>query len=217
MSWEVDRFVGSAREFHARPLPHDAGRAAWICHVDRPALVLGSTQRDSVVDRAACDAAGVEVVRRRSGGGIVLVRPTEMVWVDVVLPAGDDLWEDDVGRAMWWVGETWQRALETGGVTGTTVHRARPVDSAWSRLVCFAGTGPGEVLHGERKVVGISQRRTRGSARFQCGVHLHWDADALRALLAEPRPAPGELDDAVAAVPLGAADLVAAFLAHLPH
>ena len=114
------------------------------------------------------------------------------------------------------VGETWQRALETAGVRGTTVHRGLPVDSEWSRLVCFAGTGAGEVLHGGRKVVGISQRRTRRAARFQCGVHLHWDAEALRSLLVEPRPAPGELDDAVAPVPIGAADLVAALVATLP-
>jgi lipoate-protein ligase A len=35
-----------------------------------------------------------------------------------------------------------------------------------------------------RKVVGISQRRTRAGARFQCVVHRHWDPSALLELLA---------------------------------
>ena len=55
--------------------------------VDRPALVLGSTQRAEVVDERACADAGVEVVRRRSGGGAVLLEPGAVVWFDVVVPA----------------------------------------------------------------------------------------------------------------------------------
>jgi lipoate-protein ligase A len=55
--------------------------------------------------------------------------------------------------------------------------------SAWSARVCFAGVGPGEVLIGSRKVVGISQRRTRGAALFQTAALLTWDPAALLALL----------------------------------
>ncbi len=60
--------------------------------------------------------------------------------------------------------------------------------------MCFAGVGPGEVLLGRRKLVGISQRRTRGGARFQCMVHVRWTPDVLVSLLAEPRPAVDELE-----------------------
>jgi lipoate-protein ligase A len=37
--------------------------------------------------------------------------------------------------------------------------------------VCFAGVGPGEVLTGDRKLVGLSQRRTRHGIRIQCQAH----------------------------------------------
>ena len=33
--------------------------------------------------------------------------PGEFVWLDLEIPGGDELWSDDVGRAMWWVGELW--------------------------------------------------------------------------------------------------------------
>ena len=50
-------------------------------------------------------------------------------------------------------------------------------------MFCFAGAGSGEVMVGERKVVGISQRRTRDAARFQCACVLHWNAEPAFAVL----------------------------------
>ncbi|MGH9041248.1 MAG: hypothetical protein ACRDZ3_13570, partial [Acidimicrobiia bacterium] len=56
-------------------------------------------------------------------------------------------------------------------------------------VVCFAGLGPGEVTDAAgRKVVGLSQRRTRGHTRFQCCVLLRWDPAAMVALVAQPYP-----------------------------
>jgi lipoate-protein ligase A len=146
--------------------------------------VLGSAQRDEVVDAAACAAAGVDVVRRRSGGGVVLLVPGESLWLDVVVPRDDPRWDDDVARAMWWLGEVWCEALGTLGVTGAEVHRGGLVHTPWSRLVCFDGIGSGEVVVGERKAVGISQRRTRDWLRLQSSVHLAWRPELLVSLLA---------------------------------
>ncbi len=173
--WLVEHHRGSATEFHGRPLPHPPRRAVWWFEVDRPALVLGSTQPEHVVDRRAAAAAGVEVVRRRSGGGAVWLAPGAVTWVDVVVPSSDPLWEPDVTRSSRWLGETWVRALTSLGVAGSEVHRGPMVDSEWSKLVCFAGLAPGEVTVAGRKVVGVSQRRTRAAARFQCAVLHRWD------------------------------------------
>ena len=38
--------------------------------------------------------------------------------------------------------------------------------------VCFVSEGPGEVVTASGKVVGISQRRTRNGARFQCCLYV---------------------------------------------
>lgn len=155
-----------------------------------PAVVLGSAEDPAHVDPARAAAAGMEVARRRSGGGAVLLLPGSVVWADVVVPAGDPLWERDVGRAAWWVGEAWARALEALGAAGPAaaveVHRGGLVRSAWSDRVCFAGLGPGEVRVGGRKVVGVSQRRTRAGAVFQCAALLGWDPAPLVDVLALP-------------------------------
>jgi lipoate-protein ligase A len=203
MAWSVSLHRGGAGAFHARPLPNPAERALWWFEVDRPALVLGSTQRLDVVDAGAASAAGVEVVRRRSGGGAVLVEPAGTLWLDVVLPAGDPLWEEDVGRAFHWLGRAWAAALADAGLAAE-VHLGPLIPGEWSRLVCFAGLGPGEVTVDGRKAVGISQRRTRHAARFQCAAVSRWAPAEIAKLLAldrgERRRLAADLADAV--VPL---------------
>jgi lipoate-protein ligase A len=132
--------------------------------------------------------AEVEIVRRRSGGGAVLLVPGECVWV----PRDDPLWADDIGRSMWWFGEVWAEALTAVGCTDVAVHHGPVQHTPWSRLVCFDGLGAGEVTSGGRKAVGISQRRTREWARMQSSVHLA-PPDLLVDLLAPPRPTADEL------------------------
>ena len=213
MTWEVVHRRESASTFHARAVPSE--RTVWVCEATGPALVLGSAQGDDVVDHDACDRAGVEVVKRRSGGGAVLVVPADLLWVDVVVPATDPLWQVDVGRAFHWLGDVWQAALAELGVT-TRIHRGGLQRSRWSDLVCFAGRGPGEVLdEADKKVVGMSQRRTREAARFQCAALARWDPVALVDLLAVGDEA-GELADVAAGVGVDLDTLLAAFVQHLP-
>jgi lipoate-protein ligase A len=187
--------------------------------VDAPALVLGSTQRDHIVDHAAAMAAGIDVVRRRSGGGAVLVAPGAQVWLDIWLPAGDPLWEDDVVRSSAWLGATWVEALGSLGVDA--VAHAGPVDAGeWGQLVCFGGRGPGEVSVAGRKVVGLSQRRTRAGARFQTMALLRWEPDEILALLAleadRRQAARDALAAGAAALPLDGGAVAAAVVAALP-
>ncbi len=199
-----------------------AGRLVSVMHPSRTALVLGSTQPAGVADPGACRSAGVEVVHRRSGGGAVLVGPAEQLWVDVLVPRRDPLWCADVGQAAWWVGEAWARALaRAAAMVDLQVWRGALVHTEWSRLVCFAGRGAGEVTGaGGAKLVGISQRRTRAGALFQCSCLLRWEPGQLLALLALDQTARRRAEAQLAAVaaPVGcAADvLLRDFLASLP-
>ena len=209
----VEHHRGSAGELHGLVMPDDGQRRLWVLEVAGPAVVLGSTQDESVVDRSAADAAGIEVARRRSGGGAVWVSPDEPVWIDVLLPSADPLWTDDVAAAFLPVGRAWSAALGAVGVTGTTVHEGPLRRTRWSDLVCFSGTGPGEVLHDGAKIVGISQRRTRAGARFQCAIPRRWDPEPLRSVFSDPPPA-GALATAGAGIGdrVTIDDLVEAFL-----
>jgi hypothetical protein len=105
---------------------------------------------------------------------------------------------------MVWLGRRVAEALAAVGVAGTTVHDGPMRRTAWSGAVCFDGLGPGEATTAAGKLVGISQRRTRAGARFQCAVHVAWAPAALVALLSPPRPTVAQLAP-VAALPPAAA------------
>ncbi len=186
-----------------------------MVEVTDTAVVLGSTQSPEAV------LPGQPALRRRSGGGAVLVEPGGLVWVDVLVPAGDPLWAPDVGRAFAWLGRTWAQALGDVGVRDARVHDGPLVTTPWSRLVCFAGLGPGEVTVGGAKVVGLCQRRTRAGALFQCAALLDWRPERLLDRLALPADQRDRAatDLAGAARPLAGVvpdTLVRAFLARLP-
>lgn len=183
LGWTVEERVGSAASlFDAATWVGVNSPTVRVLKVSAPTIVLGSSQSFDVIDVHACAEAGVEVVRRRSGGGAVWL-DDDMLWVDVFVPAGHLLWDADIGRSMWWLGEAWADSLAAVGVAGAEVHRGALVRTQWSSLVCFAGLGPGEVSIAGRKVVGISQRRTRAGALFQCGVVRRWDPERFLSLL----------------------------------
>ena len=216
--WSVRRLRGPAAALHAEPLPDPPGRAVWVLEASAPALVLGSTQQGDLVDAAAAAARGVDVVRRRSGGGVVFVDPATTAWVDIVVPSGDPLWDDDVGRAARWVGHAWQSALADIGVAPTEVHTGALACGPLGRLVCFGTVGAGEVtLPDRRKVVGVSQRRTRAAARFQCAAYSHWDPEPLVELLRLDADGRRAVADTAVGVGRSPADVVGALLRNLPR
>jgi lipoate-protein ligase A len=184
-------------------------------------LVLGSTQSADVLRRpdTSPPARGtaveaVDVAWRRSGGGAVLLVPGEFVWIDVVVPRSSALWRDDLGESMLWLGQTWVAALATF-VGGLEVHSGPMRRAAVAGEVCFAGLGAGEVIDAVgRKVVGISQRRTRQWARLSSMCHLNWRPAQYAALL--QRVLADDISDAVRAVDAPGDDVAAAVIAALP-
>jgi len=196
-AWVVELRRGSAAELHeasAASVAAPAARKVVVNEVAAPALVLGSTQSPGLLRpevRAASEAGtGPDVVQRRSGGGLVPLAPGAQLWVDVVVPAGDAVWDDDATRMARSVGQWWVDALVRSGADPELVRTdlgstGRPAnDRELGRVVCFAGIGPGEVEVAEDfgiwwKTVGFSQRRTRHGAVLQCLVPRRWDHDAL--------------------------------------
>ncbi|NNF54825.1 MAG: hypothetical protein HKN03_10330 [Acidimicrobiales bacterium] len=183
----------------------------------RPALVLGSAQPHTHAKPGEeLEAAGIEMLRRRSGGGAVLIQPYD-TWIDVLIGNDDPLWDSDVSRAFLWLGGVWQRALAKLGVTPTVVHSGPMMNKEWGRHICFAGLGPGEVSGTDgQKIVGLSQRRTRSVARFQTMVPYATSLSETAGLLA-PNVLPTTLDPTATTigVALDSAVLTVAFLEEL--
>jgi lipoate-protein ligase A len=195
LRWRIERSVGAVAELLEPWPPADrrdrpAVRTATV--IGRGAVVLGSTQKATVVDHQRAEAAGIDVVRRSTGGGAVLVAPAGQVWLDFWLPRGHELWDDDIIGAARWLGDAWRRALEGMGGGRLHVHDGPATRGPWPDLVCFAGLGPGELYRSEPetggraddvKVTGLAQRRTSAGARFHTSAPLSWDPTPLLDLL----------------------------------
>ncbi len=188
---------GSVAEVHGAAFADVIAREVWFVEPTDAAVVLGSTQPLTSLDLGEVARRGLGVVRRRSGGGAVVVEPTSSFWFDVWLPTGDPAFDHDIGRSADWLGDVVVDALATLGVDGVVVRAGDVVrdspERAWASLVCFGATGAGEVLVQGRKAVGISQRRTRAGARFQVVIPGAFDPQATAALFSLSPSARAEL------------------------
>lgn len=212
LPWKRHDWHGSAADFHA--MNPALTRALWWCVVQSPAIILGSTQQEGDVDVAVAEEMGLDVVRRRSGGGAVYVHPTESVWIDVTIPKEDPLFVDDVSASMLWLGDVFVAALQPW--VNARTFRGTFDAGTDGRSVCFASASPGEVFVGDEKLVGISQRRGRDGARLQCVLYRSWQPGLWTPSLTSTTLRERTATLPVATLSADSADIVSAVFTALP-
>ncbi|GCE25339.1 ligase [Dictyobacter alpinus] len=158
-------------------------------------LVLGFSQKQTVINPAALLAGSLPIYHRRAGGTAVLVGPT-LLSLDVILPADHPLQLPDLVESYRWFGEAWVAALAqlevaTRVVAPAEAHaqralRKQPETRDYELLMnraCYGSLSPYEVVVGQRKVVGFDMIRRRSGSLLQAGVLLQWDTQLLAHLL----------------------------------
>jgi lipoate---protein ligase len=152
-----------------------------------PALVLGLAQRTrgaELVDLERCRQAGVEVLERRAGGGVVLLDES-VVCCTIGLRLPNPLIDDDLTESYRWVGDAFAAALRQLGVAGTrrvevaearqdvaSLRQRSDVVGRYLLAACYGALSPHEVVVDGAKVVGLAQIRRRHAALYQIGVLL---------------------------------------------
>lgn len=147
-----------------------------------PTVSLGYGQSlDRHVSLDACQALGVGVVRRPTGGSAIYHDGPERELTYSVLASGADLGgATDLLATYHWIARALCRGLRALGAAAEIV--AVPVSDGPTPAFCFARTGRYEIEIAGRKVVGSAQRR-QGECFLQHGsVLLGVDEPRLRAV-----------------------------------
>lgn len=155
----------------------------FVAHVSRETLVLGGNQSTDTVDVPS--DVSLDVRRRRGGGGLVLLRPDDL-WIDWWIPHGDPRWSNDVRVSSIQVGTWWADALKDLIEGDVRVHEGALEGESALRVVCFAGRGPGEVFVDDRKAVGLTQWRVREGVFVSTVLHAGATTDVLAYLSSVP-------------------------------
>ena len=154
-----------------------------------PAVSLGRFQRrDEVVDAGGCAAAGVEVVRRITGGGAIL-HGEELTYS---LVCGDgDLGARGVKESYRRICGFLLRAYRELGLDPVYAVDAGPAVPAVGKAtpICFAGNEPFDIRVGGRKIGGNAQRRRRGVVFQHGSIPLRFDPELFSRCFRAPLPA----------------------------
>lgn len=151
-----------------------------------PAISLGQSQRLRSVNEEACRAAGVDIVRRATGGLAIL--HTDELTYSMALPIDHPLAEGDVMTSYRRIAAAIVRALRNMGIDDANADRVAKEDKA-KGPVCFEAPSDYEVVGGGMKLVGSAQWRRVDGVLQHGSLPLRGDITRICPLLVDA-PAP---------------------------
>jgi lipoate-protein ligase A len=147
----------------------------WI----RPTLSLGVSQKvERVVNLDYCNAHGIDVVRRPTGGKAVL-HHRELTY-SVISNDSAFFPIADISKTYQRIAEALQCGLRTLGIESTLAKRCnRSMSARPLPMACFAVSNHFELLWQNRKIAGSAQRRTKSAFLQHGSILIEFDAEVL--------------------------------------
>ena len=130
-----------------------------------PAFSFGYFQKISnEIDVTRCEAHGVELVRRMTGGGIV-VHGWDVTY-SIVVPHGNGVIPGDISESYCWIANRLLDGFHRIGVPAA-LQGGKSRGSEVGPNTCLANPAVHDVMLDGKKIAGVSQRRNRVGAVYQ--------------------------------------------------
>jgi len=136
-------------------------------YVDRPclrlyqwdpyALSLGYNQSSEVIDAEKLRKAGLDFVRRPTGGRAVL--HAEELTYSVVVPSESSLFNENVHVLYENINLSLQKGFKNFGIPTELERRKRRLQGSKVNPACFSSAARSEIKYKGRKIIGSAQRR----------------------------------------------------------
>lgn len=146
-----------------------------------PCLSLGRSQPLTEVDLAACQASGVQVVRRATGGRAIL--HTDELTYSIVLAQADPRAEGGVVESYRRLSEGLLAGLDRLGIQAVQAVGQRKAEGDLT-AICFDTPSDYEITTGGRKLIGSAQWRARGGVLQHGTLPLYGDITRIVTCLA---------------------------------
>lgn len=148
---------------------------------ESPALSIGYSQEPERVLRLdVLEAEGIDLVRRPTGGGVIL-HGTDLCY-SVAAPVPGPCFPSTLSGSYRIIGDALILFLNALGIEacwgGGDMRGWRP-----SGVACFESASPFEILSKGRKIVGSAQRRTSGAFLQQGSIMLDGEPGTIRAIV----------------------------------
>lgn len=129
-----------------------------------PAFSFGYFQRISAeVDVAACDAHGIQLVRRMTGGGTV-IHGWDVTYT-IIVPHGSGLFPKDISAAYCAISDCLINGLRRLGID--VAHQIDKPIAGDAPNICLTNPAQYDTLLNGKKIAGVSQRRNQTGVMYQ--------------------------------------------------
>ncbi len=130
----------------------------------QPAFSFGYFQRISEeVDVAACDAHGIEIVRRMTGGGTV-IHGWDVTYT-IIVPHDSGLFPKDISAAYCAISDCLINGLQRLGID--VAHQIEKPIAGNAPNICLTNPAQYDTLINGKKIAGVSQRRNQTGVMYQ--------------------------------------------------
>ena len=146
----------------------------------KPTVSIGySTKEFEKIDREYCEKKGIEIIRRPTGGR-VLLHASEVTY-SLVAPFDQGFFPKGLSKTHYLISETIVICLQKLGIRGEVISlsRGEDRDGSFNSPACFGLPNRAEVKVNGKKIVGSAQRRLNRAFLQHGSVLIHFEPEEL--------------------------------------